>query len=87
MIAIMLWPLIQVNLPLMFYVNEIPISPQKYKVYSTKVYNFSNIHVIFVVKEGPANLTLTLIRLGRYDLKCCLVMLTFMYIYVRVFPP
>ena len=31
MIAKMLWPLIQVNLPLMFYINEIPISSQLYK--------------------------------------------------------
>ena len=27
----MLWPLIQVNLPLMFCINEIPISSQQYK--------------------------------------------------------
>ena len=27
----MLWPLIQVNLPLMFYIIEIPISSQEYK--------------------------------------------------------
>ena len=28
MIAKMLWPLTQVNLPLMFYINEIPTSSQ-----------------------------------------------------------
>ena len=31
MIAKMPWPLIQVSLPLMFYINEIPISSQWYK--------------------------------------------------------
>ena len=31
MIAKMLWPLIQVNLPLMSFINEIPILSQKYK--------------------------------------------------------
>ena len=31
MIAKILWPLIQVNLPLMFYNNEIPMSSQYYK--------------------------------------------------------
>ena len=31
MIAKMLWPLMQVNLPLMFYINKIPISSQYYK--------------------------------------------------------
>ena len=37
MFAKMLWPLMQVNLPLMFYVNEIPISSQKQK---KRLYDF-----------------------------------------------
>ena len=37
MFAKMLWPLMQVNLPLMFYVNEIPISSQKHK---KRLYDF-----------------------------------------------
>ena len=37
MIAKMLWPLIQVNLPLMFCINEIPISSQLYK---KRLYDF-----------------------------------------------
>ena len=37
MIAKMLWPFIQVNLPLMFCINEIPISSQLYK---KRLYDF-----------------------------------------------
>ena len=39
MIAKMLWALIQVNLPLIFHSNEIPISSQLYK---KRLYDFFN---------------------------------------------
>ena len=37
MIAKILWPLIQVNLPLMFYINAVPISSQLYR---KRLYDF-----------------------------------------------
>ena len=53
MIAKTLWPLIQVNLPLMFYTNEIPISSQWYK---KRLYDFFTLTLqrdVFIKYHAP----------------------------------
>ena len=66
MIAKMLWPLIQVNLPLMFFINEIPILSQKYK---KRLYDFFTVTLrSFIKYHSPLLFSVTKHHKKRWDI-------------------